>query len=392
MSPFNFFRLAKRFSSYARQIIRDLSWHGRMSPTSSRPILSRIAEQSYLLINNAICAEDYYHLGLSDKTLPLSAKRTFLGSYEKWRYFNTLNPPIYDILARDKALYHLLAHSVSLPTPKTLATIAPGRKPHFGQAIDTPEELRKFLLAGPVENLFFKPADGSLGEGALAIGHYVTPSDTPTWELLPEKSNISLEQLLERLTINGELVRALVQERLKPHPAMAAILSDVCPTVRFMTLRTANGIEHLGAALRIGSGRSPTDNLAGGGLLAPIDITTGRTLATISLDRDIPQRVEKHPLTHAPMASSEVPDWNELKNLVDRSAAAFNFLPCIGWDIGITDRGPVVIEINTRPRCVSVQSNRSTGLLDTALGEELYRAGFLSTGIRKQKFSESTRT
>lgn len=389
MSPSNSFRFVKRFLNYAVQISRDLSWHSRMSSVSSRPVLSRIAEQSYLLINNAICAEDYYHLGLFEKTLPLAAKRTFLGSYEKWRYFNILNPPVYDILARDKALYHLLAHSVGLPTPPTVATLAPERKPHFGRTIHTREELRTFLLSGPAENLFFKPADGSLGEGALAIGRYAAQSST--WELLPEKSSISLEQLLERLTIDGKLVRVLVQERLKPHPTMAEILPEVCPTVRFMTLKTENGVEHLGAALRIGSGRGPTDNLAGGGILAPIDLTTGSILSTISLDHDMPQRLEKHPFTHAPMASLTIPDWNAVKVLVDRSAEAFSFLPCIGWDIGITDRGPIVIEINTRPRCVSVQSTRSKGLLDTAFGQELYRAGFLATGIRRPKFSEGLR-
>lgn len=351
-----------------------------MSAHTPRNALARIAEQSYLLATNAICAEDYYHLGLFDKKIPLSKKRTFLGSYDKWRYFNTLNPPVYDVLARDKALYQILAHSANLPTPRTLATIAPGRKPHFGLVINTASELKEFLRKSSAEHLFFKPADGSLGEGALSIGSYDAQSSS--WELLPEKTSISLEQLVERLTLNGELVRVLVQERLRPHPAMATIVPDVCPTVRYMTLRTPEGIEHLGAALRIGSGLGPTDNLAGGGLLAPIDLATGNALTTISLARNMPESITRHPVTLAPVTDLKIPDWQALRELIDRSAAVFNFLPCIGWDIGITDKGPVVIEINTRPRCISVQSFRPTGLLDSALGRELaVGSSLLETGI-----------
>lgn len=375
------FRFAKRLSNYAFQFFfKDLQWHRRMSAETSRSLLGRAAEQAYLLINNAICAEDYYHLGLSETTTPLSAKRTFLGSYEKWRYFNAINPAVYDILARDKALYHLLADSVNLPTPTTLGTIAPGRKPHFGRTFNTENELREFLNTGPAENLFFKPADGSLGEGALSIGSY--SAQTKTWELLPEKKPISLDQLVGRLKLNGNLGRVLVQERLRPHPTMAAILPDVCPTVRYMTLHTPSGVEHLGAALRIGSGQGPTDNLAGGGLLAPIDLATGNVLATISLARDKPEPIKTHPMTLAQVTGVTIPDWKALSDLVDRSAVAFNFIPCIGWDIGITDQGPVVIEINTRPRCISVQCTRSSGLLASALGSELSKKrGFLDTGI-----------
>jgi len=382
MSSSTPFRLLKRLRGYALQIGNDLSWHKRMSSVTHRSLLARVLEQTVLLVNNAICAEDYYHLGLAAENMSMASKRTFLGSFEKWRYFNLINPPVYDVLARDKALFHLLAHSADLPTPATLATTAPGRKPYFGMAIERTEDLRAFLLTPTAENLFFKPADGSLGEGALSIGEFSATSNT--WELLPEKTAISLDELIDRLTVDGKLARALIQERLRPHPAVASILPDVCPTVRFMTLLTNNGVEHLGAALRIGSGRGPTDNLAGGGLLAPIDLDTGNVLSAISLARDIPEHVKAHPVTKAAISATRIPNWNELKALVDRSALAFNFLPCIGWDIGITERGPVIIEINTRPRCISVQSARPTGLLDTAFGAELSRiSGFLDSGIRR---------
>lgn len=378
------FRLSKRVFSYLRQIATDLSWHKRMTGLVPRGIVYRILEQSYLLINSAVCAEDYYQLGLASREDPLSVKRSFLGSYEKWRYFNVINPPVYDIIARDKALFHHFAQAADLPLPVTKATIAPGPKPSCGVVIETESDLTHYMYSGPAENLFFKPVDGSLGEGALSIGAYCRETDS--WEMLPERSKLSIDQLVERLSHKGKLVRTLVQERLKPHPVLAEILPDVCSTIRYMTLCTSSGVEHLGAALRIGSGRGPTDNLAGGGMLAPIDLVTGIAERAILLDMDMPQSIDYHPVTQASFADMVIPDWDEVKALVERGAKAFSFLPCIGWDIGITDQGPVVVEINTRPRCISVQTGRASGLLHSALGLELAKkTGFLESGVRLSK-------
>ncbi|MDD3674116.1 sugar-transfer associated ATP-grasp domain-containing protein [Thauera propionica] len=342
---------------------------------------SRIIEQSRLLFSSAICAEDYYHLGLFSDCRSLSKKRTFLGSFEKWRYYNAINPPVYDIIARDKALFQLMADAMEIPAPCTLATTAPGRKPHYGERLDSLEAVRDFLLGGRFEDLFFKPADGSLGEGALSLGHF--EATTRSWALLPDQTQLDIDALLNRLTVNGQLGRFLIQRRLRPHPALAGIVPNVCPTVRLMTLCTERGVENLGAALRIGSGKGPTDNIAGGGLVVPIELESGQMKTAISLDHDVPQPLTQHPMTGAPIESTIIPNWADTLQLVNRCATQISYLPCIGWDIGITDEGPIIIEINTRPRCISVQSNRDSGLLDGPLGQELAKqSGLLKCGLR----------
>lgn len=377
--PLKLMRLSKRYLEFSKQIAADLEWHRRQGGPGLGPFRARLIEQTRLLKSNAICAEDYYHLGLYRSALSFEQKRTFLGSYQKWRYFDRLNPPVYDVLARDKALFHIFADSRGIPTPETLATTAPGAKPFFRERLDNIDAVEQFLHAHRGEDLFFKPADGSLGEGALAVGR-----DAPTggWVQLPSHAQSDVEDVVRHLTHNGTLGRFLVQRRLKPHPTMAQIVANVCPTVRIMTLCTAGNVELLGAALRIGSGRSPTDNIAGGGLVAPVEMRSGLLQQAYCLDSGIPVPADVHPLTGAPLPRTEIPDWMEIRSLVTGSARRFNFLPCIGWDIGISERGPVVIEINTRPRCVSVQSATSYGLLHGPLGRELAKtAGRLGNGL-----------
>lgn len=378
--PLKLMRLSKRYLEFSKQIAADLDWHRRLRGPGLGPLSARLIEQTRLLKSSAICAEDYYHLGLYRSTLTFEQKRSFLGSYQKWRYFDRINPPVYDVLARDKALFHVFAHSRGIPTPQTLATTAPGAKPYCGLSLDSVGAVRQFLQDHCGEDLFFKPADGSLGEGALAVG----PADAQPggWVELPSRTATDVEGVLGHLMPRGKLGRFLVQRRLRPHPLFAGIVPHVCPTVRIMTLCTERGIEFLGAAVRIGSGRGATDNVAGGGLVGPVEMRSGEIPQAYSLDTDIPEPVDRHPLTGAPLQPLQVPDWKTITTLVAESARRFNFLPCIGWDIGLTNAGPIVIEINTRPRCISVQSAATQGLLNGPLGRELSRSsGRLANGL-----------
>ncbi|MCK0510758.1 sugar-transfer associated ATP-grasp domain-containing protein [Aromatoleum buckelii] len=378
--PLQLMRLSKRYLDFSNQIAVDFEWHRRQGGLGLGPLSARLIEQTRLLKSSAICAEDYYHLGLYRGELSFEQKRSFLGSYQKWRYFDRINPPVYDVLARDKALFHIFADSHGIPTPETLATTAPGTKPYFGLRLDTAGAVRQFLQDHHGEDLFFKPADGSLGEGALAVGP--DGSSTRAWIELPSQTATDVEGILQHLTPGGKLGRFLVQRRLRPHQLFADIVPHVCPTVRIMTLCTERGVEFLGAAVRIGSGRSATDNVAGGGLIAPITMRTGLLQRAYCLDDGIPKPTDVHPLTGASLPRVETPEWGKIQTLVAESAQRFNFLPCIGWDIGITDGGPVVIEINTRPRCVSVQTAAPHGLLQGPLGRELAKtAGRLGNGL-----------
>src|SRR5688572_7541728 len=286
-------RLVRRYAAFGGQILRDLAWHRRFSGIGFPPRSSRILEQGRLLIRSAITAEDYYNHGLYRKSLAFDDKAAFLGYFEKWRYINTINPTIYDVLARDKALFQILAASLEIPVPETLATTAPANKPSFGLLIQDASSLREFLARDDSQDLFFKPADGSFGEGALSLGSRIP--GLQRWRMLPTGSPIDVDQVIQHLRTGSALRRFLIQRRLRPHPELAAIVPDVCPTIRAMTLTEERPV-FLGAALRLGSGSSPTDNLTGGGIVAPVDVDSGRLGLAASIDIGIPIRSETHPV------------------------------------------------------------------------------------------------
>jgi hypothetical protein len=62
--------------------------------------------------------------------------------------------------------------------------------------------------------------------------------------------------------------------------------------------------------------------------------------------RPVVHAMDRHPYTGAQISGETMPFWEEAKALVKRAARAFAMLPALGWDVGITDQGPMLIEAN----------------------------------------------
>ena len=89
------------------------------------------------------------------------------------------------------------------------------------------------------------------------------------------------------------------------------------------------------------------------------------------------------PGTDRPFAGFELPHWTAIKDLALRAAAAFPWARSIGWDIGITDRGPVLIEGNERWSPSLIQMPAPGGLMRgelKALCESLRREARMQGG------------
>ena len=148
--------------------------------------------------------------------------------------------------------------------------------------------------------------------------------------------------------------RYLIQPRLKAHEQLRRIMAPGgLGTVRVVTLRAHEGqYAFLSACLRITVSPNVTDNFSSGSagnLTAAIDLASGAlSPATGSRRREWPdmRTFDRHPDTQEAIAGRSVPLWGAVKDLALRAHAAFPELGAIGWDIAVTDAGPVLIEGN----------------------------------------------
>ncbi|QIB64711.1 sugar-transfer associated ATP-grasp domain-containing protein [Kineobactrum salinum] len=355
-----FARKLRRWIGYGLQLGSDFRLHRHFNSPEIPPLSRRVVEQARLLVISGINGEDYYNHGLYRPDLSFSEKCRFLGFYQVSRYFNTINPPRYDILARDKILFHLLAKALNVPVPELIGVTSTTQEPMYAREMKSIEALVDYLMEPESQNIFLKPGGGKYGEGALSLGQKI--SGRNAWQRLPGNGTIDLDEILHHVQSNGQIRRFMIQKRLRPHALLAEIVPDVCSTLRIMTY-TKDTPSLIGICLRMGNGRGPTDNVSGGGVVISVDMETGTLGDVVSIDSGTPARMTAHPTTGIEISGKQIPGWPVIVDMVKSAAVKFSFIPCIGWDIAVTDEGPVIVEINTQPRCRPIQVANDRGML-----------------------------
>lgn len=175
-----------------------------------------------------------------------------------------------------------------------------------------------------------KPFDGYEGNGIFMINS--------------EKKD-TLERL-QNLVIGGG--KFMVEELIVQHPAMAALNKESVNTVRIETMIDRNGESHItNTTVIMGSGGDIINNTHNGGIMCHIDPESG----VISSSARDPHGVNlfRHPDTGMILPGYQIPMWKEAKEFALKLSKVVPGVRFIGWDIAITENGPVVIEGNTMP-------------------------------------------
>lgn len=104
------------------------------------------------------------------------------------------------------------------------------------------------------------------------------------------------------------------------------------------------------AIQRIGVDHSaPADNWSQGGLSAAIDTDTGEIGRVGQLVEGHVEWRESHPNSGAQISGTQIPEWDTIQETLRNLAGTVPQTPLLGWDILVTDDGPMVLEANTIP-------------------------------------------
>lgn len=205
-------------------------------------------------------------------------------------------------------------------------------------------------------DVIIKPVTGTHGRGVYRLsrepGGYTINGDRVSEE--------GLADFLRRL--DGFLAVEFVEN----HGYADAICPTAVNTIRVIAIRGPDSHEFsvVSAVHRFGSSTTgPTDNWSGGGFAAPIDVETGEFGHLIGYTPETGlRRLERHPDTGTRVNGEYVPQWERIKATVLDVAELHREEPYVGWDVVLTDDGPVVLEGNCAPG-ITVQQLGS-GLLE----------------------------
>ena len=162
----------------------------------------------------------------------------------------------------------------------------------------------------------------------------------------------------------------VAQEACATHPALQALSPGALPTLRVMTaVNEAGDIEACDRVLRLSAGGPrPVDNFNAGNIVAGVDDEGRIGVGFRRVDGAI-VTVQRHPATGSELVDHIAPDIAAATALAVRAHQAFrDGFFVIGWDVGLSNRGPVLIEGNWNPGADILQLVSGRGLGDSRLG------------------------
>ena len=247
-------------------------------------------------------------------------------------------------LVDDKMRMRDLCVRIGVPTPDI-----------YGE-IKAYSELRRFQdFLGQGDDFVVKPSNGSAGRGVLVVmGRISEGYVRHSGEVLPpDKLRQHLSAILSGMySLGGRPDRALIQQRVRLHPAFEPLCYKGIPDLRIILYRNEPAMAMLRLPTKASNGRA---NLHQGGLGAGVGLEDGRTHHAVQRNRAI----LRHPDTGASVVGMRVPYWNHVLDMSRKVAEAVG-LGYIGVDIVVdADQGPMLLEANARPGlAIQIANNR----------------------------------
>lgn len=118
-------------------------------------------------------------------------------------------------------------------------------------------------------------------------------------------------------------------------------------TVRVVTYALNGKSRVLFAVARIGSGKSIVDNFHQGGVGVKVNTEKG-VLEGMAIDK-ANNESEFTSVTNVKVDGFKIPYWNEIVEMTCKAALVNENVNIVGWDVGISENGPVIIEGNRGP-------------------------------------------
>ena len=191
----------------------------------------------------------------------------------------------------------------------------------------TPEVLRE--LSGDRGRVVLKPNCKGQGKGVRVL-----PTATE------EEVRAALEQIAK--VENGEVEEYIIQ-----HPDIARLNPGAVSIVRFYSV-TGPEASYLFAPVLTAAINKDISNGCQDPLTAMIDIRTGEVI-TDAVDQNNLTDHAVHPVTGVPFKGLKIPFWQETIDMMRRALPLASKISNIGWDVAITENGPLIIEANTIP-------------------------------------------
>lgn len=188
------------------------------------------------------------------------------------------------------------------------------------------EEFQGFAKKHPI--FMAKPVDLQCGKGI---------------EKIEVKEKTNLKNLYQKLIENKQV---LVEEYVLQHSKMNELFPYSVNTLRIVSAYKNGKTTILFRAIRIGNGKNVVDNFNHGGMYSVVN--EKGIIKKPAIDKNGVVYTE-HPVTKTEIVGFQIPYFKEAIAMVKEAAKVVPEVGLVGFDIAITEKGPVMIEGNQLP-------------------------------------------
>lgn len=271
------------------------------------------------------CDNKFYTAYGFDIKNNFSNKKEYVDENKFWAQLkkdNKLNYFSQIPILRDKYCFYSYLSSNRMPTPKVFA-IKIGK--HYFDA-DTFEMVDDSFFERKNE-FFVKDINGECASYVKHVKDYHDFQESKAF-------------------IDKNMINCIFQERLFQNKKMNELYDGSINTLRIVTVNDSKGIRLLSSILRVGTKETGSvDNWAKGGYAVGID-EFGKLRKYGFKKPHFGLKNDRHQDTNFMFDGFEIPFFKEACQICIKAHTLFYTLGSIGWDVAITENGPMIIEGN----------------------------------------------
>lgn len=318
-----------------KRIINTFRWANENKKKSGKSILWIIQDFYKLKKKYKINRIEYSNYQLHSANDDF--RNTFLPYRKAEEYWEILNPRKHAVLARDKFVGHALLSKIGVSTAQLYFAYdeeTDGRTDSL--ILNNVVQVVDIIKRLDIKSFVAKPAaDSAHGKG---VGVYDVNKIVEFGG-----SEIRMNDILSC----GKMV--LFESLIKQTEQMARINRSSVNTIRMMTALYPNQeVKMIAAFIKIGRAGSCVDNAGSGGNVdCAVNLETGELYNALQFNswEDV-FPIERHPDSDVKLNGLIIENWEEIKRTVMEWQAQIPYLKTIGWDVAVTEKGPVIVEIN----------------------------------------------
>jgi hypothetical protein len=299
---------------------------------------------------------EYYLYGFDRDSITRKEKLSYISNEKINRVFRPLlNSRKWVPILSNKLLFFLFFSKLELPVAKVYGFYYPRRGFFFdGSQLEGIEDFIRWQNKSRIKNMVVKPVSSLAGKGIKILDKLISPENIKC----NDGNTYSLEDIFSFMDSDIKVRQPeedpysgyIIEEKVEQDTQMNLLGGPSLNTVRISTLRRQNGEVLIDfGMLRVGGEGSLTDNLHQGGYVVNIDVSDG-SLAEKTYGykgKYGPWIEEKEINIKAHIKDGKVPYWKHIVSLASKAASFLPGVCSVGWDVAISDKGPILMEGNS---------------------------------------------